>query len=254
MSNDRNTPLSPLARLAQRQARQREEAENRRGEIEREEALERAVRELADSVHLFLVQKRSAEEVAARFLACTALLSRRDDAADRLEKIDCAVLARRGFGDTDSLEWARTALRLAWQDDAANTIRREITEAAQIAPAALKGLAPVCGIVAGHVAVLPGDQVVVSANPALDEKEGRAARAPFIPTGLQEMVLGALKGKALTLDALQEKLHTNRKTVCNALKELKTEGLVKNNRRLPGYYRPDAPPPKYADKLGNSPT
>jgi hypothetical protein len=76
------------------------------------------------------------------------------------------------------------------------------------------------------------------------------AALPFIPNELQERILDALNRKALKLDALVNLLKVDRKTLCTyGLNELKAQGLVCTNRRVGGYYRPDAPPPKYADQL-----
>jgi hypothetical protein len=73
---------------------------------------------------------------------------------------------------------------------------------------------------------------------------------PFIPTELQGRILQALDGKAMTLDALAAKLDVDRSTLYRfGVKELKARGLIANNRRVGGYYRPDAPPPKYAAVL-----
>jgi DeoR/GlpR family transcriptional regulator of sugar metabolism len=78
-----------------------------------------------------------------------------------------------------------------------------------------------------------------------------ADETPFIPTELQERILEALKQKALTLDALAQKLKTERSTLHrDGIKELMIEEKIANNRRVGGYYRPDAPPPKYAAHLG----
>jgi len=83
----------------------------------------------------------------------------------------------------------------------------------------------------------------------------RADDPPFIPNELQERILAALDQKALTLDALVIKLKVDRKTLCTyGLNELKAHGLVHNNQRVGGYYRPDAPPPKYAKALSNKPS
>jgi hypothetical protein len=77
---------------------------------------------------------------------------------------------------------------------------------------------------------------------------------PFLLTELQERVLQALDAKALTLDALVLKLHVDRSTLHKSgIKELMKRGLLANNRRAGGYYRPDAPPPKYAEVLGKKP-
>jgi hypothetical protein len=73
----------------------------------------------------------------------------------------------------------------------------------------------------------------------------------FIPSELQERILAVLNQKALTQDALAHKLKVDRSNIYrDGIKELKKQGLIANHRRAGGYYRPDAPPPKYADQLG----
>jgi hypothetical protein len=89
---------------------------------------------------------------------------------------------------------------------------------------------------------------------AAQHQENVEATKPFIPTELQERVLGALNGKALTLDALAVSLEEDRSRLHrDAIKELMERGKVKNHRRVGGYYRPDALPPKYADLLREDP-
>jgi hypothetical protein len=78
----------------------------------------------------------------------------------------------------------------------------------------------------------------------------QAADTSFIPSPLQLRILEALNHKVLTLDALAEKLEVERSRLHrDALKELKDRGYVKNSRKIGGYYRPDRPPPEYADWL-----
>jgi hypothetical protein len=78
----------------------------------------------------------------------------------------------------------------------------------------------------------------------------RQADDSFIPSDLQRQILQKLDGKALTLDALVSKLHVDRSRLHrDGLKELMARGLVKNSRRVGGYYRPDAPPPELRDLL-----
>jgi hypothetical protein len=90
----------------------------------------------------------------------------------------------------------------------------------------------------------------------LSDDSGHAGPSPdsdldFIPSQLQERILEALDQKALTLDALACKLHVDRSTLHrNGIKELMKRGRIDKNRRAGGYYRPDAPPPKYAQQLG----
>lgn len=68
---------------------------------------------------------------------------------------------------------------------------------------------------------------------------------------LQERVLELLDRKAMTADALAHKLGVHRRALFrDALKELRAPGRIGNHRRVGGYYRPDAPPPKYAALLG----
>jgi hypothetical protein len=115
---------------------------------------------------------------------------------------------------------------------------------------------------------IPYDCLLVRSTPALWEglPAGAAStasaaavasvepRVPFIPSELQEAILAALNGKALTLDALTLKLHVDRSTLHrDGIKELRAQGLIDNHRRVGGYFRPDAPPPKYADRLGGKP-
>ncbi|HEY7310275.1 MAG TPA: hypothetical protein VH643_13005 [Gemmataceae bacterium] len=77
---------------------------------------------------------------------------------------------------------------------------------------------------------------------------------PFLPSELHERILAALQQKALTLDALAAKLQVERSALHrDGIKELKRRGLIDNNRRAGGYFRPDAPPPKYAEQLGRKP-
>lgn len=76
----------------------------------------------------------------------------------------------------------------------------------------------------------------------------------FIPSELQQRILEVLQHKALTLDALTAKLEIDRSNLHrDGIKELKRRGLIDNNRRAGGYYRPDAPPLKYAEQLGKKP-
>jgi hypothetical protein len=75
--------------------------------------------------------------------------------------------------------------------------------------------------------------------------------SPFIPSELQERILEALDKKALTLDALAEQLDIERSALHrDGIKELMAENRIANHRRVGGYYRLDAPPPKYAALLG----
>ena len=72
----------------------------------------------------------------------------------------------------------------------------------------------------------------------------------FIPTLLQEQILKTLDGKAMTADALESALKLDRRRLYygnnkNGLTDLQQRGLIANNRKVGGYYRPDSPPPKY---------
>jgi hypothetical protein len=97
----------------------------------------------------------------------------------------------------------------------------------------------------GAAAGRPEPPAARSPAPQVTEQE-----TPFIPTELQEAILQALDGKALTLDALVAKLAVDRSNLNRSgVKELKARGRIANNRRVGGYYRPDAPPPKYAAVL-----
>jgi predicted transcriptional regulator len=119
-----------------------------------------------------------------------------------------------------------------------------------------------CLLVRSTVALWEWQQASAAGPAAADgRREPPAARAPapqvteqetpFITTELQDGILQALDGKALTLDALVAKLGVDRSTLNRfGVKELKARGLIANNRRVGGYYRPDAPPPKYAAVLG----
>jgi hypothetical protein len=84
--------------------------------------------------------------------------------------------------------------------------------------------------------------------PTGTEAMGRSAA--FIPTQFQERLLRTLTLKALTADLLQTRLRADRKQLYrDGLRPLMASGLVKNNRRVGGYYRPDSPPPGFAEKL-----
>jgi hypothetical protein len=70
----------------------------------------------------------------------------------------------------------------------------------------------------------------------------------FVPTELQSEILQVTTGRALTADALEGELCVSRSTLYGGrdkrggLKELVEIGLLKNDRKVGGYYRPDAPP------------
>jgi hypothetical protein len=70
----------------------------------------------------------------------------------------------------------------------------------------------------------------------------------FVPTELQRGILQITNGRALTADNLQLGLSISRSTLYGGkdkrggLKELVEVGLLKNDRKVGGYFRPDAPP------------
>jgi hypothetical protein len=84
------------------------------------------------------------------------------------------------------------------------------------------------------------------------EKTESPPAPAFLPSSLQAAILTALKGTALTADELEFRLHVDRRTLFygsdktnsgkDGLKQLMQLGLVINNRRVGGYYRPDFPP------------
>jgi hypothetical protein len=85
------------------------------------------------------------------------------------------------------------------------------------------------------------------------ESPEHETKLPFIPSAFQERILKALQGKALTADNLQTKLDVDRKALYrDGLSELKKHGKIMNNRRVGGYFRADAPPPKLAEFLGEN--
>jgi hypothetical protein len=60
--------------------------------------------------------------------------------------------------------------------------------------------------------------------------------------------LQKLEGKALTKRPLTLILRVDSKQLYrDGLNELMAAGLVENNRRVGGYFRPDAPPEKFKD-------
>lgn len=70
----------------------------------------------------------------------------------------------------------------------------------------------------------------------------------FVPTPFQRMLLNLLHGRVMTQLAMMNELDVGSKETFNGkggrggMKELLAEGLVVNDRRRGGYYRPDAPP------------
>ena len=62
-------------------------------------------------------------------------------------------------------------------------------------------------------------------------------------TGFQKRILEQLEGRALTATNLQRRLQVDRKRLYyQGLIPLSRLALVKNDRTIGGYYRPDAPP------------
>jgi hypothetical protein len=75
----------------------------------------------------------------------------------------------------------------------------------------------------------------------------------FIPSAFQMRILKALDAKALTADNLQARLSCDRKTLyARGLRELMQHDVVRNNRRIGGYYLPNRPPPEYGEFLGKN--
>jgi hypothetical protein len=109
----------------------------------------------------------------------------------------------------------------------------------------------------------PAYAVLMASNPANNARASEArdgatrhtpiGSEPYVPTAFQDRILKLLTGKAMKLDRLQQALVTDRKRLFyDGLKPLMDNGLVRNNRRAGGYYRPDAPPPKFAVLLGKN--
>jgi hypothetical protein len=99
---------------------------------------------------------------------------------------------------------------------------------------------------------VPPDATRTAALPAVEVPHSRIT-LPFHPTAFQQRILSALTGKALTADNLQNRLDVDRKRLYReGLNELMENGLVANSRRIGGYFRPDAPPPKYAPYIGET--
>ncbi len=90
------------------------------------------------------------------------------------------------------------------------------------------------------------------AAPVQAAPKGKGAnQLPFVPSTLQLRILEALNKKARTATQLQGDVGKDRKTLYErGLRELMKNSKVCNNRRVGGYYRPDALPPKYAEYLG----
>lgn len=73
---------------------------------------------------------------------------------------------------------------------------------------------------------------------------------PFIPNPFQIGILRALDGKALRTDPLADEVGDRRKLFRDpgGLKELQRHRKVSHHSRV-GYYRPDCPPPEFAEQL-----
>jgi hypothetical protein len=99
----------------------------------------------------------------------------------------------------------------------------------------------------------PGHRPEISPDATTAPNSNPARGAGFIPSAFQRRILDALKGKALTADKLQAELGCHREDLyARGLRELKAMGLVLNNRRAGGYYRPDFPPPEIAAFIGKN--
>lgn len=92
----------------------------------------------------------------------------------------------------------------------------------------------------------------------LEKANGRKPSPPavseaFIPSALQTCILECLDGNAMRSRPLAKKLHIDQSRLYKpgGIKELINEGKVRTHSRI-GYYRPDAPPPKFADALNNT--
>src|SRR5438045_3711678 len=73
-------------------------------------------------------------------------------------------------------------------------------------------------------------------------------------TAFMRRILEALDGRALTASNLQKRLNIYRDYLYKrGLHPLMDNGLVKTNRRVGGYFRPDATPAKYAGFLRGNP-
>jgi hypothetical protein len=78
--------------------------------------------------------------------------------------------------------------------------------------------------------------------------ESVSNQPPFVPSWFQRRVLDALNGKVMTADKLQSHLHCDRRNLYrDGLDPLKKAGLLLNDRRVGGYYRPDTPPQEFAE-------
>jgi hypothetical protein len=90
-----------------------------------------------------------------------------------------------------------------------------------------------------------------TATEEVSNQNGCDADAPnetaFDPTPFQKRILDLLNGCALKASRLQRRLRIDRKALYRrGLNPLMAAGRVQNDRRIGGYYRPDAPPPDAA--------
>lgn len=141
------------------------------------------------------------------------------------------------------VEWEYAQVRRRHQEDT-GAIAQRGTEGEP--PLAVEPDSPAAGATEG---VEPQDHAGDSPSGSPGQRD-EGANLPFVPTGSQEEILELLLGKAQTLDYLAEKLQVDRSSLHrSAIKELMELDLIRNHRRVGGYYRPDNPPPKYAEWL-----
>ena len=80
----------------------------------------------------------------------------------------------------------------------------------------------------------------------VSERESDSPRPAHVFTALQREIWDALYEKAMTADELEDALSVARSTLVGGdsggLNELQKKDLVKNCRKVRGYYRADAPP------------
>jgi hypothetical protein len=90
-----------------------------------------------------------------------------------------------------------------------------------------------------------GGNLVSVAVPPEPDGQGDPDDVPFIPGPFQQGILDALDGRAMRTDALARAVDCDRRRLFKpgGLPELRDHGLADHHHR-PGYYRPDAPPPK----------
>jgi hypothetical protein len=81
------------------------------------------------------------------------------------------------------------------------------------------------------------------------KRQPQASQPPYIPSPAQQRILNKLDCLAMTLRDLARVLRVDESGLHRHLVILMKCGLIKNWRRVGGYYRPDAPPAKFADAL-----